>query len=97
MRVIAKRTLREFWEKQPQAEDPLRSWYAAVEDANWRQPADIKQTYAAASFLADNRVVFNIGGNRYRLVVKVYYDYGRVYIHFVGTHSEYDRIDATTI
>jgi mRNA interferase HigB len=97
MRVIAKRILREFWERHPQAEDPLRSWYAAAENADWQKPADIKQTYATASFLADNRVVFNVAGNRYRLVAKVYYDYGRVYIRFVGTHREYDRIDATTI
>ena len=97
MHVIALRTLREFWEKHPQAEVPLRGWYADASRADWHTPADIKLAYRSASFLANNRVVFNIKGNDYRLVVAVRYTPGLMYIRFVGTHAEYDRIDAATI
>lgn len=97
MRIISRRMLREFWEKHPDACIPLQTWYHDVERANWPGPADIKVVYRNASFLANNRVVFNIKGNRYRLVVLVVYQHGVVYIRFVGTHEEYDQIDATTI
>jgi mRNA interferase HigB len=97
MRIISRRTLREFWEKHPDAEQPLRAWYANAKRANWRTPADVKTAYRNASLVANNRVVFNIKGNRYRLVVAIDYQYSIIYIRFVGTHREYDKIDAATI
>ena len=97
MRVIAKRTLRNFWAKHKNCEQKLKSWYKEAEDAIWKGPNEIKRDYPAAFFLADNRVVFNIKGNKYRLVVKINYSYKIVWIRFVGTHSEYDKIDATKI
>jgi mRNA interferase HigB len=95
--TTALRTLREFWIKHPQAETPLRGWYAEASRADWRTPADIKAVHRAASFLANNRVVFNIKGNDYRLVAAVRYTAGVLLIRFIGTHAEYDRIDATII
>ena len=97
MHIIALRALREFWIKHPQAEAPLRSWYTATSHANWRMPVDIKAAHPTASFLVNNRVVFNIKGNTYRLMVAVRYTSGILWIRFIGTHAEYDRIDATTI
>jgi mRNA interferase HigB len=97
MRVIALSWLRNFWNKHPQAETPLRSWYAEASRADWRSPADIKAAYRNASFLKTNRVVFNIKGNDYRLVVAVHYNRGMMYIRFIGTHREYDKIDAARI
>ena len=97
MRIISRRMLREFWNKHPDAAIPLQTWYRDVEHANWNSPADIKAIYRSASFVTNNRIVFNIKGNRYRLVIVVVYQHGVVYIRFVGTHKEYDRIDATTI
>mgnify|MGYP003393790681 FL=1 len=97
MRVIAIRTLREFWEKHPQSETPLRSWYADVSHADWRTPADIKATHRNASFVGSNRVIFNIKGNDYRLIVAVHYNRGMLYIRFVGTHAEYDAINAEKV
>jgi mRNA interferase HigB len=97
MRIIALSTLRTFWESHPDAETPLRSWYALASRAVWKTPADIKAAYGNASFTANNRVVFNIKGNDYRLVVAVRYDVGLMYLRFVGTHRQYDRIDVATI
>jgi len=97
MRIISRRVLRAFWEKHPDAAVPLQTWFHDVLHATWNSPADIKAVYRNASFVAHNRVVFNIKGNRYRLVVVVIYQHGVVYIRFVGTHQEYDRIDVTTI
>ncbi|MGL5888669.1 MAG: type II toxin-antitoxin system HigB family toxin [Bacteroidia bacterium] len=97
MRVIAKRTLREFWAKHANVEQSLKSWYQEAEQAKWEGPAAIKKEYPSASILEDNRVVFNIKGNHYRLIVKINYDYGLVWIRFVGTHAAYDKIDARTI
>lgn len=97
MRIIAKKTLREFWERNPLAKQALQAWYSDVKHAAWSSPTDIKNAYRNASFLADNRVVFNIKGNQYRLIVLIQYEFGIVYIRFVGTHAEYDRIDATRI
>ena len=97
MRIISRRILREFWEKHPDASIPLQTWFHDVQRTHWASPADIRVTYQNASFLANNRVVFNIKGNRYRLVVVVVYQHSVVYIRFVGTHEEYDRIDVTTI
>ena len=97
MRIISRKTLREFWEKHPDAQQPLQAWYFDVKHSWWKGPADIKNIYRNASFLADNRVVFNIKGNKYRVVVAVQYDFGIVYIRFVGTHKDYDKIDAAKI
>jgi mRNA interferase HigB len=97
MRIIAVGTLRDFWREHADAEVPLRSWYAAVSRADWRSPADIKAAYRNASFVANNRIVFNIKGNDYRLVAAVHYNRGMMFIRFVGTHREYDKIDARTI
>lgn len=97
MRVIALSTLRTFWDKHPDAETPIRAWYALASRANWKTPADIKEAYRGASFTANNRVVFNVKGNDYRLVVSVRYGHGLMYVRFVGTHRQYDKIDAETI
>jgi mRNA interferase HigB len=97
VRVIALKTLRAFWEHHLNARQSLQAWYQDVIRATWKSPADIKSVYRNASILANNRVVFNIKGNRYRLVVAVQYQFGIVYIRFVGTHSEYDKIEATLI
>jgi mRNA interferase HigB len=97
MRIIARKTLKEFWERYPDAQQPLLAWYDDARQAAWKSPAEIKSVYRNASFLANNRVVFNIKGNSYRLIVAIHYDHGIVYIRFVGTHLEYDRVDAATI
>lgn len=97
MRIIARRTLRQFWAKHPDAEQPLKAWHKRVEAANWRQPADVKAEYGNASILKNNRICFDIGGNKYRLIVHINYDKQIVFIRFIGTHAEYDRIDANTI
>src|SRR5579862_7888759 len=93
MRVISIRRLREFWADHPDAEMPLRAWYHRSLKASWNTPADIKADDADASFLGNNRVVFNIKGNTYRLIVKITYQFGIVYVRFIGTHDEYDKID----
>lgn len=97
MRILTKRRLREFWERNPQAEQPLKRWHDYVRKAQWSSPVDVKEDFRSADILSDNRVIFNIGGNNYRLVVKIEYRFQDVYVRFVGTHAEYDRIDATTI
>ncbi len=97
MRVIARKTLREFWESHIDARQQLQAWYADVKHAVWKKPSDIKEVYRNASFIANNRVVFNIKGNKYRLVVVIQYEHSIVYIRFVGTHREYDKIDVATI
>lgn len=89
--------LRDFWEKYPDAEQPLKAWFDEARKAIWTSPADIKAQYRNASILKNRRVVFNIKGNDYRLVVAVAYRFGAVYIKFIGTHKEYDAIDAETI
>src|SRR5438552_18085024 len=97
MRSIAKRALRKFRERHGDAEEPLLAWYREVEKEDWDTPAKIKEKYRSASVIGDNRVVFNIKGNDYRLVVKINYAYRVVYIRFVGTHAEYDEIDAEEV
>lgn len=98
MQVIALERLRVFWERHPQAEMPLRAWFALVSTELWDRPADIRDQFGTTvDFLADNRVIFDIGGNKYRLVVHIAYRYKRVLVKFVGTHAEYDRIDPRTI
>jgi mRNA interferase HigB len=97
MRIIAKSTLRAFWEQRPDAEEALQAWYDDAERAIWRTPAEIRMRYSSASFLANNRVVFNIRGNHYRLVVQIHYNTQIVYVRFVGTHGDYNRIDALNV
>jgi len=89
--------LRDFWERHPDAEQPLKAWFQAAQAADWTSPADVKANYRTASFLDDNRACFNIAGNKYRLIVKINYPYRVVYIRFVGTHAQYDKIDANTV
>ena len=97
MRVIARKTLRDFWEKHPDSEQQLKAWYQEAEEAKWKGRYDIKKNYPSASTREDNRIVFNIKGNHYRLIVRINYAYGMVWIRFVGTHAQYDKIDATKI
>jgi len=97
MRVISRKILREFWEKHPDARQPLQTWYVDVKHATWASPVDIKNVYHNVSFLANNRVVFNIKGNKYRIIVAIQYRHELVFVRFVGTHKDYDRIDARTI
>ncbi|MDB5003112.1 MAG: hypothetical protein JWQ34_1337 [Mucilaginibacter sp.] len=97
MRVIAKSTLREFWEKHSDCEQQLKSWYQEASRANWRNSNEIKTEYPSASILQDNRIVFNIKGNNYRLIIRINFAYQMIWIRFVGTHSEYDKIDANKI
>ncbi|MDF3837955.1 type II toxin-antitoxin system HigB family toxin [Cupriavidus basilensis] len=97
MRIIAKRNLLTFCEQHPAARQPLLAWHEEAIQARWSTPQDIKDRYASASFVGSNRVVFNIGGNKYRLIVAVAYRVGVVYVKFIGTHAEYDRADAATV
>jgi mRNA interferase HigB len=97
VRIIAKRTLRSFWKRHPRAKGPLEAWHQEVARGDWESPSAVKGRFRSVSLLQDNRVVFNIAGNQYRLIVKINYPYRVVYIRFIGTHTEYDTIDATTI
>lgn len=100
MRIISKRTLRQFWETHPrgaEAEIQLQVWHSTVKAADWAQPSDVKRTFGDASILKDGRVIFNVSGNKFRLVVRINYAYRIVYVRFVGTHEEYDNIDVETI
>ena len=98
MQIIARRTLKQFWEHHPNAELPLRLWYARVKAAQWSNPADVKNGFGGSvDFVGDNRIIFNIGGNKFRLIVHVAYAYGRVLVKFIGTHKEYDAINAETV
>jgi mRNA interferase HigB len=98
MQVLSLGPLREFWERYPQAKGPLRSWYKIVSAANWTGPADVRATFGTADFVGDKRIIFDIGGNKYRIVARVVYDpFYRVMIKFVGTHDEYDRINPETV
>ncbi|RRD71022.1 MULTISPECIES: type II toxin-antitoxin system HigB family toxin [unclassified Desulfovibrio] len=100
MRIVAVSTLKRFWENHAACTDakaPLEAWYAFAGKADWASPADVKKDFGSASILKDGRVVFNIAGNKYRLVVRINYPYRVVYIRFIGTHVQYDAIDAQTI
>lgn len=94
MRIISKKTLREFWERHPDSEQPLQAWYLEARKADWASPDQVRSRFSYASILRNGRVVFRIKGNAYRLVAKVVYARRMVFIRFVGTHAEYDRIDA---
>jgi len=97
MRVIAKKILREFWERQNDSEEQLKTWYKEASRAAWTSPNDIKSEYPRASILKSGRVVFNICGNKYRLIVQINYSRGWVFIRFIGSHAEYDKQDADKI
>lgn len=97
MHVIKKKTLQDFWQQHPAAETPLRAWLKDAENAEWRSMHDIKAYARTADLVGDHRAVFNIGGNKFRLVVLCLLAKGRLYVRFVGTHAEYDRIDARRV
>ncbi len=99
MRIISRGTLRDFWTKPEykDSEQSLRSWFQVTLAANWSNSSDIKSIYGSASIVGDNRIVFNIAGNKYRLVVKINYHYQVVYIRFIGTHKQYDKINVKEI
>lgn len=97
MRVIAKKTLFDFWKNNKDAEQPLRAWYHEAKIAAWTKPSDIKKLFADASILKKSRVVFNIAGNKYRLIVAIRYEFKIIYIRFIGTHKQYNEIDANNI
>ena len=97
MRIIARRTLREFWVKHSDSEQSLKSWFREAQLSSWKNGNEIKKYYPSASILGNNRFVFNIKGNKYRLIVRINFDYKIIWIRFIGTHSEYEKIDATRI
>ncbi len=97
VRIIAKRTLRTFWKRHPKAKGPLEAWHQEVARADWATPSDVKAQFRSASMLQGNRAVFNIVGNHYRLIVKINYPYRVMYIRFIGSHTDYDTINVTTI
>jgi mRNA interferase HigB len=97
VRVIAKRTLREFWEKHADCEQQLKSWFQETKKARYKNPNELKLDYPSASILKNNRICFNIKGNDYRLIVKFNFEFQIAWIRFVGTHSEYDKIDTDNI
>ena len=99
MRIISRKALREHWEMPERAdsEEPLKAWYRQVSAADWGTPANVKADYRNASILKNSRVCFNIAGNKYRVIVRINYPHRVVYIRFVGTHGEYDQVDADTV
>jgi mRNA interferase HigB len=99
LRIIAVSTLREFWSRpgRSDAEQPLKAWVSVVRAADWSRPTDVKAMFRSADILSNDRVVFNIAGNKYRLIVAIHYRGRRVFIRFVGTHAQYDKIDAASI
>jgi mRNA interferase HigB len=96
-RIFAKSTLRQFWEKHPDSEQYLKTWFDTAMSSDWKTPADVKKSYANASILKDSRIVFNIKGNAYRLVAKFNFEKQWISIRFIGTHGEYDKIDTNKI
>ena len=97
MRIIARSTLKLFWIKYTDAEQPLKAWFEIAKASIWEKPNDIKEVFRSADILSNNKVVFNIKGNKYRLIVSVRYDLKIVYVRFIGAHAEYDKIDAINI
>ena len=96
-RIFSKSTLRDFWERHNDVEQYLKTWYDTTVNADWKTPADVKQTFANASFLKNNRIVFNIKGNAYRLIVKFNFEKQWIFVRFIGTHEAYNKIDANKI
>ena len=97
MRIISNKILREFWQNHSNAEQPLKAWHSRTKQARWKSADDVKKDYRNASFVANNRIIFNIKGNNYRLIVSMNYMYQLIYIRFVGTHKEYDSVDAKNV
>lgn len=99
MRIIAIKTIKDFWadKKHKDSEQSLRAWYFEVKKEEWKSPNDVRKKYKNASIIGNNRIIFNIKGNKYRLIVSVRYDKQIIYIRFVGSHDEYDKIDAKNI
>ena len=96
-RIFAKSTLRKYWQENPDSEQYLKTWYDTAMNSDWKTPNDVKQTYSNASILKERRIVFNIKGNNYRLVAKFNFEKQWIFIRFIGTHNEYDKINAETI
>ena len=96
-RIFAKSTLRKYWQENPDSEQHLKTWYDIAMNSDWKTPTDVKQTYSNASILKERRIVFNIKGNNYRLVAKFNFEKQWIFIRFIGTHNEYDKINAETI
>ena len=99
LRIIARKTIKKFWENAAynDSEQPLKSWYVIAKHADWALPQAVKDQFGNASIIGDNRVIFNIAGNKYRLIVKFNYPYRMGYIRFIGTHAQYDAVNAETI
>ena len=97
MRIIARSTLRKFWERHPDAKSSLESWYERARRDVWDTPANLKEQYPRASTVGSNRAVFRLKGNDYRLVVEINYERRIIYIRFIGTHAEYDRVDVQEV
>ena len=97
MHVVSKSTLREFWGKRPDSKTPLMAWYREASKATWQNPAQVKAIFGSADVVKDNRIIFDIGGNKYRLVVHFHYSAQIARIKFIGTHNEYDKIDPSTV
>lgn len=97
MNIVAFRTLRLFYEKHEDCEAQLKTWYKRAIAANWKSPQEVKVDYPSASIIENNRMLFNIKGNEYKLIVRFNYSYGWAWIRFIGTHAQYDKIDAKTI
>jgi mRNA interferase HigB len=97
MWILTHQTLKQFWLRHADAKGPLKAWLVMLSEARWSGPADIKRVFRTASFVGHDRVVFNIGGNKYRLVTSVDYKMGRVYVRFLGTHAEYDKINVNEV
>jgi mRNA interferase HigB len=96
-RIFAKSTLRSYWEKHPETEQYLKTWYDTALSSNWRNPIDVKKTFSTAIILKESRIVFNIKGNSHRLIAKFNFEKQWIFIRFIGTHSEYDKVNANTI
>ncbi|HKD47038.1 MAG TPA: type II toxin-antitoxin system HigB family toxin [Rhizomicrobium sp.] len=98
MQILSRRTLREFWEHHPRAKRPLVSWYKIVSEVEWNSSAEVRHTFGSADFVGDSRVIFDIGGNKYRIVARIAYrPFYRVMIKFVGTHDQYNQINPETV
>jgi mRNA interferase HigB len=97
LRILSRSTHRDFWETHPDAEEALKTWYSEASHADWQSPLDVKTSRRNASIIGNNRVAFNIKGNTYRLIVSIRYDIGIIFIRFIGTHTEYDKVDAETV
>lgn len=97
MRVISIKKLKDFWQKHADSEQALKSWYVEAKKSDWQKPNDIVIEYPSVSFISNNRVVFNIKGNKYRLICVIKYDFKILYIRFIGTHADYDKINAEEI